>query len=95
MPEKLVFLPFSHSVVCFDSLILARLIAQEDLFLRYIFFFFDRLSVIMVLNLCLTLLPLSTLNCAFYLLSGPNQNSCPALPGSWAVSLCYQALAVC
>ena len=51
MPEKLVFLPFSHLVVCFDSLILARLIAQEDLFLRFFFFFLDRPSVILVLNL--------------------------------------------
>ena len=42
MPEKLVFLPFSHLVVCFDSLILARLIAQEDLFLRIFFFFFGQ-----------------------------------------------------
>lgn len=65
MPEKLVFLPFSHLVVCFDSLILARLIAQEDLFLRIFFFFLDRPSVILVLNLCLTLLPFSTLNYAF------------------------------
>lgn len=55
----------SCSVVCFDSLILARLIAQEDLSLLIFFFFFDRLSVITVLNLYLTLLPLSTLNCAF------------------------------
>lgn len=84
MPEKLVFLPFSHSVACFDSLILARLIAQEDLFLRYFFFWqtfcnngAEPMPHCFFLSQHLTV-PSS-------LLSGPNQNSRPALPGSWAV----------
>lgn len=49
-----------HPVICFDSLILARLIAQEDLSL----FSMDRISVMVVLLLYVTLLPLSTSNSA-------------------------------
>ena len=97
MPEKLVFLPFSHLVVCFDSLILARLIAQEDLFLRFFFFFFGQTfcnsgaEPIYASRFFLS----QHLTVPFSLLSGPNQNHCPALPGLWAAPLCYQALAVC
>lgn len=48
-------------MVYFDSLILARYIAQEDFVLCSL----DRISVIMVLNLYLKLLHPLTCNCAF------------------------------
>lgn len=51
----------SHSVVYFDSLILARYIAQED----FVLWSVDRISVILVLNLYSKPFHLLTCNCAF------------------------------